>query len=315
MRADPLILETPVVEVPAVPAVPAASLKTVLYDLYQLTKPKITRMILVTTFTGMWLAAGGPPELSLTFWTLLGVGLASSSSCAINNYIDREIDQHMDRTKDRPLPAGRLAPQSALALGAVLGLLSIAILLWQVNPLTAGLTLFTNFYYVVIYTLWLKRHSTLNTSLGGVSGALPAVLGVTAVANAITPVAWALFGIMYLWQPPHFWALALIKVEEYRRVGIPMLPVVKGEAVTKRQMMIYTVLLIPASFSLYWLKATGPIYLATAIVLGAAYLGLTIDFVRKPVERKSAYRLFFFSIIYLCVLFVMMFVNHVPVKG
>lgn len=303
MRADPLILDTPT---------STTSLKTVLRDLFELTKPKITRMILVTTFTGMWLAAGGPPDLTLAFWTLLGVALASGSSCAINNYIDRDIDKIMERTQNRPLPTGRLAPSAALGLGAVLGVLSIGILLWQVNPLTAGLTLFTNFYYVVIYTLWLKRHSPLNTSLGGVSGALPAVLGVTAVANALTPVAGALFGIMYLWQPPHFWALALIKTEEYRKVGIPMLPVVKGEGITKRQMMIYTVLLIPASFSLYFLNATGLIYLATAVVLGAIYLGLTIDFVRKPVTRKSAYRLFFFSIIYLCVLFVMMFVNHVP---
>lgn len=300
MRAEPLILETPPT---------ATSIKTLLRDLFELTKPKITRMILVTTFTGMWLAAGGPPDLSLTFWTLLGVALASGSSCAINNYIDRDIDKVMARTQNRPLPAGRLAPSSALALGGILALLSLGVLLWKVNPLTAGLTLFTNFYYVVIYTLWLKRHSPLNTSLGGVSGALPAVLGVTAVSNAVTPVALALFGIMYIWQPPHFWALALIKVEEYRKVGIPMLPVVKGEAVTKRQMMIYTVLLLPASLSLYWLKATGVFYLMTAVVLGLLYLGLTIDFVRQPVTRKNAYRLFFFSIIYLCVLFVMMFVN------
>lgn len=306
MRAEPLILET---NTPS-----AMSIKTLLRDLFELTKPKITRMILVTTFTGMWLAAGGPPNLSLTFWTLLGVALASGSSCAINNYIDRDIDKQMERTQNRPLPSGRLAPSAALILGGVLALLSMAVLLWQVNPLTAGLTLFTNFYYVVIYTIWLKRHSPLNTSLGGVSGALPAVLGVTAVANALTPVAGALFGIMYLWQPPHFWALALIKVEEYRRVGIPMLPVVKGEGVTKRQMMIYTVLLLPASLSLYWLKATGMVYLVTAVVLGLAYLGLTIDFVRKPVTRKKAYQLFFFSIFYLCALFVMMFANCVSAK-
>lgn len=305
MRAEPLILETQ-------PARSTTSIKSVLRDVYALTKPNITFEILVTTFSGMWLTAGGPPDWVLAFWTLLGVGLASGSSCAINNYIDREIDQQMERTRNRPLPAGRLSPNVAVALGIVLGILSMVILLWKVNPLTAGLTLFTNFYYVVIYTIWLKRSSPLNTSLGGVSGALPAVLGVTAVANQLTPVALALFGIMYIWQPPHFWALALIKAEEYRKVGIPMLPVVKGEQVTKRQMLLYTIALLPASTSLYWLNATGVIYLATALILGLVYLGLTIDFIRKPVTRKRAYRLFFFSIIYLCLLFVMMFVNHVP---
>jgi protoheme IX farnesyltransferase len=287
-------------------------LRQILRDCYALTKPNITFEILVTTFTGMWLASGGPPDWGLAFWTLLGVGLASGSSCAFNNYIDREIDKHMERTRNRPLPAGRLSPSVALVLGSVFGVLSFAVLLWKVNLITAGLTLFTGFYYVVIYTLWLKRNSPLNTSLGGVSGALPAVLGVTAVANQLTPVAFALFGIMYIWQPPHFWALALIKVEEYRKVGIPMLPVVKGEAITKRQMLLYTIALIPASTSLYWLNATGWIYLLTALILGAIYLGLTIDFIRKPVTRKRAYRLFFFSIIYLCLLFVMMFVNAVP---
>ena len=304
MRAEPLILET---QTPS-----SASFKAVMRDLYELTKPRITFLVLITTFTGMWLSTGGPPNWQLTFWTMIGVGLSSGSSCAFNNYIDREIDKLMDRTRNRPVPAGRLSPSTALIVGSVLGVLSIGILLWQVNVLTAALSLVTNLYYVFIYTIWLKRSSPLNTSIGGVSGALPAVLGVTAVANQITPIAWALFGIMYLWQPPHFWALALFKVEEYRKVGIPMLPVVKGEAITKRQMMIYTVLLVPASFSLFWLNATGWIYLAVAAILGITYLVLTVQFIREPVTRKGSYRLFFFSIIYLCVLFVMMFVNHIP---
>lgn len=291
------------------------SLKEKISDLYQLTKPKITFMILVTTFTGMWLAAGGPPDWQLTLYTLLGVALASGSSCSFNNYIDRDIDRLMPRTQNRPLPSGRMQPITALIHGIVLGLLSIPILYFLVNPLTAVLTVFTNFFYVVIYTIWLKRNSPLNTSVGGVSGALPAVLGVTAVANAITPVAGALFAIMFLWQPPHFWALAITKTEEYRRVGIPMLPVVKGERVTKRQMLIYTVLLLPASFSLFWLGATGYFYLGVAVVLNCIYLGLTIDFIRKPVVKKDAMRLFFFSLIYLCVLFVMMFVNQTGANG
>lgn len=286
------------------------SLKEKLSDIYELTKPKITFMILVTTFTGMWLAAGGPPHWSLTLYTLLGVALASGSSCAFNHYIDRDIDKLMARTQNRPLPAGRMQPITALMTGVILGLLSVPVLYFLVNPLTAALTLFTNFFYVVIYTIWLKRTSSLNTVVGGVAGALPAVLGVTAVTNAITPVAWSLFAIMVLWQPPHFWALAITKTEEYRRVGIPMLPVVRGEWITKRQMLIYTILLWPASFSLFWLNATGYFYLAVAVVLNVVYLGLTLDFIRKPVVKKDAMRLFFFSLIYLCVLFVMMFVNQ-----
>lgn len=299
MRAEPLMLE----------AQAPASLQTIIKDIYELTKPRIAYTVLITTFAGMWLANGGPPALALLLWTLLGVGLASGSSGTFNNYIDRFIDRDMARTQNRPLPTGRLAPRTALIVGTVLGLASLGILLATVNPLTAWLTLFTNFYYVVIYTLWLKRHSPLCTSLGGVAGALPAVLGVTAVSNSITQVAVALFAIMYIWQPPHFWALALIKTEEYRRVGIPMLPVVKGEWVTKRQMLIYNVLLVPASLSLFWLGATGWIYFAAALILGLIYLGMTIDFVRQEVTRPRAYRLFFFSLIYLCTLFVMMFVN------
>jgi len=303
VRAESLMLEAP----------SGASTQTIFKDIYELTKPRITFMVLITTFTGMWLTTGGPPAWLLLLWTLLGVGMASASSSTFNNYIDREIDRHMERTQKRPLPAGRLAPWVALVSGSVLGIGSFVLLLVTVNALTAWLTLFTNFFYVVIYTIWLKRHSPMCTSIGGISGALPAVLGVTAVANEITPVAMALFGIMYIWQPPHFWALALIKTEEYRRVGIPMLPVVKGEWITKRQMMIYTVLLAPMSLSLFWLKATGWIYFGVAVLLNLIYIGLTIDFVRQEVTRKRAYRLFFFSIIYLCLLFVMMFVNHTGV--
>ncbi len=303
MRADPLVLETH----------SDLSWKSQLNDLYELTKPRITYNVLITTFTGMWLAAGGPPAWPLIVLTLLGVAFASASSCSFNNYIDRHIDKDMQRTQNRPLPTGRLQPKTALILGSILGVLSFIVLYFGVNLLTASLAVFSNFFYVIIYTLWLKRTTPLCTSLGGVAGAMPAVLGVTAVANQITPVAIALFGFMYLWQPPHFWALALIKTEEYRKVGIPMLPVVKGERVTKRQMLLYTIALLPASLSLFWLGVTGWVYFATATVMSLVYLGLTIDFIRKPVTRKAAYRLFFFSIIYLCVLFVMMFVNNTPV--
>lgn len=282
-------------------------------DCYELTKPRITFLVLITTFTGMWLAARGVPSFMLVISTLLGVGLASASSSALNNYVDREIDKHMQRTQKRSLPAGRLNPQIALWLGGIFAIASFLLLATTVNLLTAALTLFTNFFYVVIYTIWLKRWSPLCTSIGGVSGALPPLLGVTAVTGEITATALALFIIMYLWQPPHFWAIALIRTEEYRRVNIPMLPVVKGESVTKRQMLIYTILLLPASLSLYWLGVTGLVYMGVALLLGVIYLGWTLHFIFQPLTSKRAYQLFFFSIFYLCLLFVMMFVNCLPV--
>jgi protoheme IX farnesyltransferase len=288
------------------------SFRSVAHDIYELTKPRITFLMLITTFTGMWLAARGLPPLLTTLYTMIGVGLASASSCALNNYIDREIDREMTRTRNRPLPGDRLDPKVAIYLGFTLGLLSFVLLATTVNLLTASLALFTNFFYVVIYTLWLKRTSPLCTSIGGISGALPPVIGITAVTGHITPAAIALFIFMYLWQPPHFWALAIIRKDEYARVNIPMLPVVKGDRVTKRQMLIYTVALIPASLALTWLGVTGWMYAAIALVMSLIYLGLTIDFALRPVTAKYSYRLFFFSILYLCLLFVMMFVDCLP---
>lgn len=288
-------------------------LRSFIHDCYELTKPRITFLVLITTFTGMWLAARGVPPFTLVVPTLLGVGLAAASSSALNNYIDREIDKYMQRTQKRPLPTGRIKPQIALWIGGLCAISSFVLLAFTVNLLTAALSLFANFFYVVIYTMWLKRWSPLCTSIGGVSGALPPLLGVTAITGEITTTALALFIIMYLWQPPHFWTIALIRSEEYRRVNIPMLPVVKGEAVTKRQILIYTILLLPASLSLFWLKVTGWIYMVVAIMLGILYLFLTLRFIFQPVTTKSAYQLFFFSIFYLCLLFVMMFVNCISV--
>lgn len=278
-------------------------------DIYELTKPRIAFLVLITTFTGMWLSAQTLPPLELILFTLVGVGLGSASSGALNQYVDRDIDQYMSRTQKRPLPDGRLAPWVALVTGVVLGVLSFAILAFKVNLLTAWLTLATTAFYIGIYTLWLKRTTPLCTSLGGIAGALPPVLGITAVTGQLNWTAAALFAFMFIWQPPHFWALALIKAEEYRKAGIPILPVVKGEWITKRQMLIYTVLLLPASMSLFWLGIAGWLYVSVATILSLVYIGLTIDFMQRPLTNQLAYRLFFFSIIYLCLLFVMMFVD------
>ena len=278
-------------------------------DFIELTKPRITLLVLVTTFTGMWLASGGIPALELVVLTLVGTGLASAASGVLNNYTDREIDKYMARTRNRALPAGRMDPQLALYFGFILGLTAFVILFFAVNPLTAWLAVGTIFFYVAIYTLWLKRSSPLCTEVGGVAGALPPVIGWAAVTGEIGWPALVMFLIMFLWQPPHFWALALLRADEYRRAGIPMLPVVSGVRVTKFRMLIYTIALLPATAAMYWLNLVGSAYLVVALGLGLLYLGLTIDFASKPVTQQGARRLFGFSITYLLVLFTMIFVD------
>ncbi len=278
-------------------------------DFIELCKPRIALLVLVTTFTGMWLASNGVVALDLVILTLLGTGLASAASGAFNNYVDREVDKQMARTRTRALPSSRLHPQQALWLGVMLSMWSFAILFYLVNPLTAYLAAGTTFFYVVIYTMWLKRSSPLCTEIGGVAGALPPVIGWAAVTNDIGWPALVMFLIMFIWQPPHFWALALLRAEEYRAAKLPMLPVVSGKRVTKIRMLLYTIALLPASVAMYWLQLVGPTYLILALALGIAYLILTIDFARKPITHQSTRRLFGFSILYLLGLFTLIFAD------
>ena len=278
-------------------------------DFVELTKPRITLLVLVTTYTGMWLASGGILSLELVIFTLLGTGLASASGCVLNMYADRDIDKRMARTRNRALPAGRMEPQLALYFGFFLGITAFAILFFAVNPLTAVLAAGTVFFYVAVYTLWLKRTTPLCTEVGGIAGALPPVIGWAAVTGEIGWPALVLFLIIFIWQPPHFWALALLRANEYRQAGLPMLPVVRGVRVTKTRMLIYTVALLPVTAAMYWLNLVGFAYLIVALGLGLLYLGLTIDFASKPVKQQGARRLFGFSITYLLVLFTMIFVN------
>ena len=285
------------------------AVRTQVSDLFEICKPRIALLVLLTTFAGMWLAAGGFVPLDLVFYTLIGTGMASAASGALNNYVDREVDKLMARTRTRALPSSRLHPQQALWTGAILSILSFAVLFYLVNPLTAYLALGTTFFYVVIYTIWLKRTSPLCTEIGGVAGALPPVIGWAAVMNEISWQAMVMFIIMFIWQPPHFWALALLRADEYRRANLPMLPVVKGMEVTKFRMLLYTIILIPVSTAMYWFDLAGPIYLAAALILGAIYLIITIDFARKPITHQSTKRLFGYSIIYLCGLFVFIFAD------
>ena len=286
------------------------SLRSQAGDFYELTKPRIALLVLVTTFVGMWVASNGSTQLSLVFATLLGTGLASAASGTLNNFIDREIDVRMARTRNRALPAKRLRPSQALWFGLILSVTAFTVLYMTVNALTAWLVLFTIFFYVVIYTMWLKRSSSLCTEVGGIAGALPPVIGWTAVTNEITWPAVLMFLLIFLWQPPHFWALALVRSDEYRDANIPMLPVVSGTRPTKIRMLLYTTALLPATLAMYWVQLISIPVLLMSLGLGLMYLILTIDFARKPVSVKSARRLFGFSILYLLGLFTLIFAEY-----
>ena len=283
--------------------------RSLLTDFVEICKPRIALLVLVTTFSGMWLASAAALSFELVFLTLLGTGLASAASGAFNNYVDREVDKLMARTRMRALPSSRLHPQQALWLGVMLSLWSFAILFYLVNPLTAILVQATTFFYVVVYTMWLKRSSPLCTEIGGIAGAMPPVIGWAAVNNEIAWPALVMFLIMFIWQPPHFWALALLRKEEYRSANLPMLPVVSGDRTTKVRMLLYTIALLPASLAMYALDLVGMTYLVLATALGIAYLVLTLDFARKPITHQSTRKLFGFSILYLLGLFTLIFID------
>lgn len=264
---------------------------------------------MIVTYIGMYMAQGQAPDVSLTLFTLIGVGLASGASSVLNNYIDRGIDGVMERTKARSLPTGRVLPQQALILGVVCGVISFLLLAWKVNLLTACLSAGALLAYIFVYTIWLKRTTEHNTVIGGAAGALPPVMGIAAVNNDIGMTAIVLFVVLFVWQPPHFWALALIRAEEYRAAGIPMLPVVRGQDYTKRQMLYYTIALVPASALPYLFNICGGIYLIGALALGFVYLGWTISFVRRPFNPIESRRLFLFSILYITAVYGLMFAD------
>jgi len=268
-------------------------------DYWELTKPRITLLVLFTTGAGLWLAAQGPPPLELLFFTLLGTGLASSSAGVLNNLLDRDLDAHMARTRSRPLPSGRLKAKEALAFGVTLGAASLVILGVFVHPLSAALAFLALSFYVGIYTAWLKRTTPLSTVLGGVTGALPPLIGWSAVAHRIDAGALVLFAVLFLWQPPHFWALALLRRREYEDAGVPLLPVVYGPEMTHRQIILYTAALTPVSLMLYPLGLVGPGYVLAAAALGAGFVLLSLLALLAPQDEGRTRGLFLYSIFYL----------------
>jgi protoheme IX farnesyltransferase len=282
----------------------------VLADYYELSKPRIIVLLLITTAAAMIMAARGLPNLWIVLWTLLGGALASASAGALNCVYDADIDKLMNRTRNRPLPQGRVSLRAATIYAIVLGVLSFALLFFLVNPLAAWLSLGGNVYYVVIYTMWLKRLTPLNIVIGGAAGAVPPLVGWAAVTNAIGGPALGLFALIFLWTPPHFWSLALMTEIDYDKANIPMLPNVSGEERTKREIIYYSLLLVIASLALYPLHVMGPLYFAAAAVLGGIFL---LDAIRtwRDAGKTWARHLFKYSLIYLALMCAIMVIDRI----
>lgn len=291
----------------------AAAARRTIADYLELTKPGITGLMVFTALAGLWLASGGLPEPSTLVFTLAGTALATSSAAVFNNVLDRDLDALMARTANRPLPAGRLGPSDAVVFASTLGSAALIILGLLVNPLSALLALVGMAAYVGIYTAWLKRTSPLCTVVGGVPGAIPPVIGWVGAAGQLEPGAIVLFVVLFLWQPPHFWALALYKQTDYRRAGFKVLPVVHGNRVTQRQILLYTLLLLPASLLLIPFGPVGWAYGGVAAGLGLGFVGLTFRLWRvnsENIETVDAHarRVFVYSIAYMGALMGSLFV-------
>ena len=276
-----------------------------LSDYVALTKPRIILLLLVTTLVPMYLAGDAPPSGWLVFWTMVGGFLAAGGANALNQYIDRDIDHVMSRTRRRPLPGGRMTPLQVLVFGIALTALSFVVLWWAANLLTALLALAGNLFYVFIYTRLLKRSSTQNIVVGGAAGAFPPLVGWAAVANEISLLPIFMFMIIFFWTPPHFWALALLRQREYRAAGVPMLPVIAGERETHRQILLYTVLMVLVSLAPVFLRLLGPVYFVAALALNAVFLKQAWDIWRAP-NNQVIWRLYKFSLLYLALLFLAM---------
>jgi protoheme IX farnesyltransferase len=267
-----------------------------------LTKPRIIELLLVTTVPAMILAARGLPPLGLCVATLVGGSMAAGAANAINCYLDRDIDEVMRRTRGRPLPSHLVRPNDALRFGFFLAAGSFFFLAIAVNVLAASLALSAIGFYVFIYTIWLKRSSTQNIVIGGAAGAVPALVGWAAVARTVAPPAWVLFVIVFVWTPPHFWALAMRYRSDYAAAGVPMLPVVRGDEETRRQMLLYSLALFATTMLLVPVAHMGWIYLASAVVLGGRFVHLAVRLWRER-SARLAIVLFRFSIVYLTLLF------------
>jgi protoheme IX farnesyltransferase len=279
-------------------------------DFFALSKPLIVGLLLITTYGGLVIGAQDWPSFSLTFWTLIGGALAAGGSSALNQYIDRELDRRMQRTAKRPLADSRLADAEGLSFGLGLSLISYYILACFVNGLAALLSLAGIIYYVIVYSLWLKKATVQNIVIGGGAGAIPPLVGYAAATGHLDWTAWILFAIIFLWTPPHFWALAIVRMKDYERAGVPMLPVVRGEIETRRQIFIYTVELVLVTLVLPILNLAGNVYLVSSLLFGGALLYAAWS-VWKQGGNKVAWRMYRWSSTYLVFIFLAIMIDAV----
>jgi len=276
---------------------------------YELTKPRVVALIMLTSVVGSLLAVPGLPPLDLLLWGNLGIGLAAASAAALNQILDQRIDAKMARTRTRPLPTGAVTEREAVVFAVALGVASMLILWLLVNPLTAVLTFASLIGYAMIYTLWLKRATPQNIVIGGAAGAAPPVLGWAAITGEVHAHALLLFLIIFAWTPPHFWALAIARRDDYAKVNIPMLPVTHGVEFTRLHVLLYTIILCLVTL-LPWLTGMSGIpYLVAAVLLNARFLQQAIQLKRSP-ERELPMRMFKFSVQYLMWLFLALLVDH-----
>ncbi|GAB4449312.1 MAG: hypothetical protein OHK0041_10420 [Anaerolineales bacterium] len=281
-----------------------------LKDFFALSKPLIVGLLLITTYGGLVIGGKQFPSFSLTLWTLLGGALAAGGSSALNQYIDRELDRTMQRTAKRPLADGRLTDAEGLAFGLGLSLTSYYILAVFVNELAALLSLAGIVYYVILYSIWLKKATVQNIVIGGGAGAIPPMVGYAAATGRLDWTAWILFLIIFLWTPPHFWALAIVRMKDYERAGVPMMPVVRGELETRRQILVYTIELVIVTLLLPLFNLAGTIYLVSALLLGAALLYAAWEVWRRG-GNKVAWRMYKWSSSYLVFIFVAIMLDAV----
>jgi heme o synthase len=285
----------------------------VIKSYYQLTKPRIIPLLLITTAAAMWIAADGTPDPRLFLITVIGGMFAAASAQTMNCIYDADIDYAMERTRTRPIPSGRVQPLHAWIFAIVLAGLSFTILLVFTNLLAALLAMSGIGFYMTIYTHLLKRHTPQNIVIGGAAGCIPVLVGWAAVTGSLNITAWVLFAIVFIWTPPHFWSLAMMIKDDYAKVGIPMLPVIVGEAETAKQIWIYTLLLIPTTLALvYPLGATGAVYAIAAMGLGAIFIRKAWQLLQAPTDKQLAKSTFKYSILYMMLLCTAIVIDSLP---
>jgi heme o synthase len=291
------------------PLASSSGLSARLADFVALAKPRMMLLAVFTALVGLTIAPGTLDPL-LASIAVLAIAAGAGAAGVLNMWYDADIDAVMTRTAMRPIPRGKISRAEALALGLVLACGAVAVLALALNIAAAALLAFTIFFYVVVYTMWLKRSTPQNIVIGGAAGALPPVIGWAAATGEVGLEPLVLFLIIFLWTPPHFWALALNRADEYARAGVPMLPVVSGRRATTRQILVYSILLLPISLLPWALGFAGALYGATAGTCGAIFIVLALQLVRNPPDRRAAHRLFVFSISYLFLLFAALLADH-----